>query len=206
MLHRCATRSVAAQAGTTLPEIVIVLGLFAMMTAIAAPALTSARRAAALARATTHIHAMMRCGHSRAILRQQTEALVFERPNGVWRCFLAEDGDGDGVRHDDIRRGRDRIVGEIFELDGGGAGLGILQRTRIPDPSGRGWLGGNLGDPVRAGRGDIITFTNTGTATPSSIYFTNGADRMRVLRIYGPTGAVRELEWRRGWPAWRAAR
>ncbi len=206
MLHRYMTQPMPHQAGTTLPEIVIVLGLVALMMVIAAPALTSARRAAALGRATSHIHALLSSGHARAILRCQTEALVFERDAGKWRCFLAEDGDGDGVRHSDIRRGRDRIVGEIFELDAGGAGLGILQHIRIPDPSGRGWLNGDLDDPVRAGRGDIITFTNTGTATPSSVYFTNGVDRMKVLRVYGPTGKIRELEWRRGWSTWSAPR
>ncbi len=206
MLHRFDMHPFPHQAGATLPEVVTVLGLCALVMVLAAPALTRAKRAAALERATTHIRALMSCGHARAVLRQQTEALVFERHAGRWRCFLAEDGDGDGVRHEDIRRGRDPVVGEVFELGRDEAGLGILTSIPVPDPSGRGRLRGDLDDPVRAGRGDIITFTNTGTATPASVYFTNGIDRMTVLRVYGPTGKIRTLEWRRGWTAWRAMR
>ena len=62
---------------------------------------------------------------------------------------------------------------------------------------------GNLSDPVRAGRGDIITFTPRGTATPASIYLTDHRARMRVLRIYGGTGRVISKVWRSGWPEWR---
>ncbi len=191
------------QRGAALAEILVAVALGATMAAVAVPGLGVARRRAALGRACTHVGTLMLAGRARAVLRRQTEALVFERRPGGWRCFLAEDGDDDGVRHDDLRRGRDRYVSEVLELEAGDAGLGLLRGVRIPDPGGRGWLGGDPGDPVRAGRGDIITFTRFGTATPASVYFTDGRDRMMVLRVLGATGRVRRLEWRRGWPSWR---
>ena len=86
----------------------------------------------------------------------------------------------------------------------GGAGLGILQSEFVPDPSGRGRLRGNLSDPVRAGRGNMITFTPRGTATPASLYLTDHRARMRVLRVYGGTGRVISRVWRSGWPRWRS--
>ena len=121
-----------------------------------------------------------------AIRSQQAHGLVFEQgEDGSWRCFIAKDGDGDGILRRDIQRRVDPIVSEVIFFEAGAAGLGILRSEFVPDPSGRGRLRGNLRDPVRAGRGDIITFTRRGTATPSSLYFTDYSSRMRVLRVYG---------------------
>ena len=114
---------------------------------------------------------------------------------------MAEDGDGDGVRRDDLDSGRDRIVSELLQLESGGSGLGILADERVPDPMGNGWLVGD--DPIRAGRGNIISFTPDGTATPSSVYLTDRHSQMRVLRVYGGTGRMRALVWKKGWQRWK---
>ena len=139
-------------------------------------------------------------------MKARATGVVFEkRSDESWRVYIAEDGDGDGILRRDITSGVDPVIGEILHIDADGAGLGILQGEFVPDPSGRGRLRGNLEDPVRAGRGDIITFTPRGTATPSSIYFSDRQARMRVLRIYGSTGRVISFVWRSGWPKWREA-
>ena len=137
-------------------------------------------------------------------MNARSTGVVFEqREDDSWRCFIAYDGDGDGILRRDIHRLVDPIVGEVLHFEAGGAGLGILQGEFVPDPSGRGRLRGNLSDPVRAGRGNIITFTPRGTATPSSLYLTDHRARMHVLRIYGGTGRVISRVWRSGWPEWR---
>jgi hypothetical protein len=187
-------------------EIVIVLFITGMMTVAGLPVLQEARRAAALRQATFRISGMMFRCRAHAIMRRRATALLFEREETTgWRCFIAEDGDGDGVRRADLRTGRDRIIGEVLHMEGRTAGLGILTGERVPDPGGRGALGGNLDDPVRAGRGDIITFTPRSTATPSSVYLTDHHSRMRVLRVYGGTARVNSLVWRSGWKKWRTS-
>jgi hypothetical protein len=145
----------------------------------------------------------MRC-RAVAIMHRRATGLVFEESDsGAWRCYVAEDGDGDGIRRDDLECGRDPVVGAVLEIKGGGAGLGILTAEPVPDPAGSGTLGGDLGDPIRAGRGNIVTFTPDGTATPCSIYFTDHRSRMRVIRVIGVTGRIRALEWRSGWSRWK---
>ena len=197
-----ATRS--PQGGRSLVELVVVLSVMAIMTIAGVPILTEARRAAALRAVTGKVWGMMIRCRAHAIMRVRATALVFERVDGDhWRCFIAEDGDGDGLRRADLEAGRDRVIGEVLALEGVTAGLGILSGVRVPDPSGRGALGGDLSDPVRAGRGDIITFTPRSTATPSSVYLTDHHGRMRVLRVYGGTARVRSLVWRAGWARWR---
>lgn len=191
-------------AGHTLVEIMVVMMLLAMLAAVSVPALEEARRAAALQAVAGRLFGLMVRCRAVAVMRGRATSLVFERTSDTtWRCFIAEDGDRDGVNRDDLRRGRDRVLGDVLHLDGRAAGLGILSGTIVPDPSGRGRLRGDPDDPVRAGRGDIITFTPARTATPSSVYLTDHHNRMRVLRVYGATGRVYSLVWRKSWPEWR---
>jgi hypothetical protein len=192
--------------GFSLLEAVVILLLAAMLAAAIVPSLDEARGAASLAGIARELRGLMFRCRAYAVMKGRTSAVVFERrPDSSWRCFIAEDGDGDGVRRDDIVAFRDPVVGEVVLIEAGGAGLGILTGEFIPDPSGWGRLRGDLGDPIRAGRGDIISFTPRGTATPSSVYLTDHRSRMRVLRIYGATGRVICLAWRSGWNRWREA-
>ncbi len=191
--------------GMSLIEILLVLAVLAIVVAITLPDLAEIRGAAALGAASSRLKGLLFRCRAYAILNSRATAVVFEhRDDGSWRCFIAVDGDGDGIRTRDIHGLIDPVVGEVLHLDGGGAGLGILKGEFVPDPSGRGRLRGDLDDPVRAGRGNIITFTARSTATPASIYLTDHRARMRVLRVYGGTGRVISRVWRSGWPKWRA--
>ncbi len=190
--------------GRSLVESLALGVVLAVMLAVAVPSLVETRKSAALAGAAGKIRGMMFRCRVAAVMRQRSTGLVFERRAGsVWRCFIALDGDGDGIRRRDIENGADEIVSEILAFAPREAGLGILVGEAVPDPSGRGLLRGCLDDPIRAGRGDIITFTPQGHATPSSVYFTDHRSKMRVLRVYGATGRVVCLRWQKGWRQWR---
>lgn len=197
-------RNGCVQAGMSLSEAVVVVMLAAITLSVALPNIAEFNRAAALNGAAGRLRGLMFRCRAFAIMNQRSTGLVFERsPGGSWRCFIAADGDGDGILRRDIDRGVDPTVSEVLEFAPKTAGIGILDGVAIPDPSGRGRLRGDCSDPVRAGRGDIITFTPRGHATPSSVYLTDGKNRMRVLRIYGASSRINSLVWRRGWNAWR---
>ena len=188
----------------SLLEAVLAVALLAIILTVASPGLHEMRRAAALRAASSQLKGLLFRCRADAVMNARSTAAVFEQlPDGSWRCFIAVDGDGDGIRSRDIRRQVDSVVGEVLHFEAGGAGLGILQGEFVPDPSGRGRLRGDLSDPVRAGRGNMITFTPRGTASPASLYLTDHHARMRVLRIYGGTGRVISWVWRSGWPEWR---
>jgi hypothetical protein len=190
--------------GVSLLEAVLVTAILVIVITTALPQLESMRRAAALRSASSHLKGLLYRCRAYAVMNVRSTAAVFDqRPDGSWRCFIAVDGDGDGIRSRDIRRLIDPVVGEVIHFEAGEAGLGILQGEFVPDPSGRGRLRGNLSDPVRAGRGNMITFTPRGTASPASLYLTDHRERMRVLRVYGGTGRVISRVWRSGWPKWR---
>jgi len=193
------------QRGSALLDALTSLAIFATLTLIAIPPMDSLQREAALEGAARHVAMLIVRGRSLAAARGRATALVFEHGPEGWRCFLASDGDGDGVHRDDIRRGRDTIDGEVLQLSTGPAGPGILPGIPVPDPSGKGRLRGDPGDPIRAGRGDIVTLSPAGTATPGSLYFSDGRSRMRVIRVYGATARIRQMVWRRGWRKWKRA-
>ncbi len=195
------------QRGATLVEAVLAVAMVGLTGAATIPHFTALYRAAALQTVASRVGGLLMQCRAHAVFHRTATSLVFERsPSGEWQAFLAEDGDGDGVNSNDLAAGRDRRLGRVLELELGGASLGILADTAVPDPAGDGLLGGDLTDPIRAGSGNIVTFTPLGTASASSIYFTDHHSRMRVLRVLGVTGRSRSMEWRVGWPAWRPAR
>jgi len=190
--------------GMSLTEVVVLLVVVAIVTVVTVPNLGEVNGSAALLGAAARLKGLMFRCRAHAIMNQRSTGLVFEkRGDGSWRCYIAADGDGDGIQRRDLEDATDPIASEVLEFAPRTAGLGILHGEFVPDPSGRGRLGGDLDDPVRAGRGDIITFTPQGHATPSSVYLTDHRARMRVIRVYGGTGRVISLVWRSGWPRWR---
>ena len=201
-MHRATNPARAGQEGHSLAECVVCLALIAIVTMVAIPHLAEARRAAALRALAQPVRGLLARRRSWAVLHDRNTALVFERA-GAWLCFVAVDGDGDGVRREDILAGRDPVVGAKVRLREGDIALGILSSERVPDPSGAGWLGGDLGDPVRAGSGDIISFSAGGTARSASVFMTDNRSQMRVVRVFAATGRTRSMVWKSGWEHWR---
>jgi hypothetical protein len=188
--------------GLTVSELLIVTALLGVAAVVATPRLAALHRETSLRCLTSRLGAQLASCRAHAIFHRTNTGLVFERAcDGSWRCFIAEDGDGDGILRRDLDSGRDPVVGEIVQLSSGGSSPGILDSEPVPDPLGDGVLAAD--DPIRAGRGDIISFTPAGTATASSIYLTDHHSAIRVLRVLGTTGRVRSLVWRRGWAEWK---
>jgi hypothetical protein len=194
-----------AQSGRTLVEGLATLMLVTLSALAAAPIFHDLRGEAAVSSLDRRLRALVFRCRATALMRGRTVALVFDRESdGDWRIYVAEDGDDDGVLQRDIDSGVDPIVTRPLRISAGQASPGILTDVRVPDPLGRGALRGDLSDPVRAGRGDKISFSPGGTATPASVYLTDHRRCMRVMRVYGATARARSMAWRAGWPAWRA--
>lgn len=195
------------QRGWSVSEVLVVVWILGVVVAVVAGGADHAWRQAGTEAAARKVLGLLWKARSEAMVLGTASGLVFDDLGGErWRCRAVIDGDGDGILRSDIAAGTDRVFAEIQPLRFGSGRLGILQNVRVPDPSGSGTLGGNLSDPVRAGRGNIITFTGDGTATPSTLYFCDGAEHMRAVRVYGATGRIRTMAWRVGWPGWRHQR
>jgi prepilin-type N-terminal cleavage/methylation domain-containing protein len=119
---------------------------------------------------------------------------------------LHVDGDGDGVRSRDVEAGVDPPVPSA---------LGLLHRTArfagrvVPgfppgplprDPSGRRLT--RRDDPIRFNRSDLAVFSPIGTATPGTLYLTDGRG-LAAVRVAGRTGRIRALVYDADAGSWR---
>lgn len=202
VLHR---RRVRAGAGVA--ELLVWLGLAAAAAAVAGVA---TRRAVTRASAVTTARAFageLRLRRSQAIGRARSVGLAVTPRRGSWWVSVYEDGDGDGIRADDVARGTDpRRYGPVpFSARFGSARPGFLPGLRdleSPPPSGRAL--GELVDPVRFGSADVITFGPRGHARNGTLYLTDGRERQLAVVLHGASARVRVWEYDAVGRCWRS--
>ncbi|HVN75639.1 MAG TPA: prepilin-type N-terminal cleavage/methylation domain-containing protein [Thermoanaerobaculaceae bacterium] len=191
--------------GFTLIEALAVVAMLALAVAIAAPNLEEFERRSDLIRLARQISAdALRC-RMEALTSCRNVGLVFDDVEDRSYYVMVADGDNDGVSRADFVRGVDKPLGPKVWVHflSAGVRLGIPSGWKVPDPAGGGTIEGR---GLRIGSSGIISFSRTGGATPSSVYFNDGRGRLLVVRINGEIGRVRALVWSRGWDRWREVR
>ena len=145
---------------------------------------------------------MLREARSHAVRYSERVGLkLFVATDGSVTWALFRDGDGDGVRSDDIRDGTDPAISPRRRL----AHLGARVRLGFPegiaprDPGDPSRRLDRLDDPVRFNRSDIASFDPLGTATPGSLYVTDGSRELlrRARDVAHRPGARAALRPRR---------
>ena len=125
-------------------------------------------------------------------------------PDGVPSVFsLYADGDGDGVRTADLRTGTDPRIRRPARLlhVGSGVRFGFPEDLEPRDFTGSGRMD-RLDDPVRFGRSDLASFGPLGTASPGTVFVTDGY-HLFAVRVYNRTGKIRILRYVREREEWK---
>ena len=187
--------------GYTLLEVIATLAAFGLVSLITVPAIfewTAKQRVDASA---AELVGTLRRARSYAISHSTKVGLKFHlepSESGVTRVFFAlyRDGDLDGVRSDDIARGTDPRVTRSRQLAtfGSQVRFGFPAGLQPADPSDPRRRLDRLDDPIRFNRSDIASFGPIGTATPGSLYITDGR-RLAVVRVTSRSGRVRVMHW-----------
>jgi len=139
---------------------------------------------------------------SYAVRHQANVAVRFEitEDGAIWHS-LYRDLDGDGVLNRDIKDGVDqRVRGPAFLAKGGvrfGFPFGLMPR----EPGSRRRLG-RLEDPIRFNRSNLASFSNRGTATPGTVYITDG-QHLSAVRVASLAGKVTVLRYDRATEIWQ---
>lgn len=152
-----------------------------------------------------------------AIQRSAGVALHFVTASDAPPSFRAYvDGNGNGVRTREIASGIDPPIGVVAALDDGMGGVRFGLGPSVPGvgddddgsasgggsaSSGGGSGGGgggsggdDAGAAIRVGVAGLLSFAPGGSGTSGTIYL-RGSTRQFAVRIYGPTGRVRLLEF-----------
>ena len=180
--------------GFTLMELLTVIAIIGLIVAVAVPSWLSLRRRMAVRSAAAEIRSLFQLTRSRAVARSRHAAVRFTMSGGEWRYATYDDGDGDGVRSDDIRTGIDPLVTppRHFLHQPALVSVGLLPKV-IRDPDGDRLR--PTDSPVQFNRTAMCSFSPLGSSTPGTIYVTDDAGSLYAVRVYGTTAKVRLLRY-----------
>jgi hypothetical protein len=191
----------ARSRGASLVEVLAVLAIAAAGIAIAAPAAATLRTAGRGTAAVRHVALELQAARWRSVARSRGHGLLFEQDGRGWSFRLAIDGNGNGMRTNEIRSGADPTVLPARRLEDlvSHVRLGLPDGIVVPRiPPATGAL--DPGDPVQFGASDLVAFGEVGGASSGTIYLTDGRDAWGVV-LFGPSCRVRVWHWdrRQGW-------
>lgn len=190
------------QNGYSLAELLTSLAIISLILLVSIPSFGGIWRKYAVRVASASIRSVFQLARSRAIARGANCGAKFVRVSGEWRYALYDDGDGDGVRSDDIERGTDRRVTplQVVFPHSKAVSIGVLAEN-ILDPDGDPLLA--TSSPVQFNRSTICSFSPLGQATPGTIYLTAPDRNLWAVRVYGATGKLTVLRYDTGSRKWR---
>jgi type II secretory pathway pseudopilin PulG len=190
--------------GFQLMDLIVALAVFGMAVVLGVPQLVRITGDLRVRLAAAEVVAALRQARSSAIRLNREVALHFVTgPRGDVTFTLYRDGDGDGVTNADIRAGKDPQIAPPGRLEHLGADVRIgLPSRPVRDPGDPSHFL-DASDPIRFNVSDLASFGPLGTATPGSVYLTDGGSHLAVVRVLGSTGRVRVLAYEFASQTWR---
>ncbi len=192
------------EAGWTLIELLVALAIVGLLATLAAPPLLRAASANRMRLAASEVATSMQLARAYAVRHSARVGLRFDtRGAGKATWTLYRDGDGDGVLASDIAAGTDPVVREAqLQRLGAAARFGFPPGPAPRDPSDPRRRLDRLDDPIRFNRSDMASFDPLGTATPGTVYLTDGRELLVAVRVTQHTGRVRVLRYDRASETW----
>jgi hypothetical protein len=195
-----------ADAGFQLVELIVTVAVAAALIGIATPPLASAAAGLEVRLAAGEVQSALRLARAFAATHAVHVGVKFRTaPGGQVRWGLYRDGDGDGVRTDDIDSGVDPLAAPVRTL----AHFGRRVRFGFPpgrpprDPADPRRRLDRLDDPIRFNRSDIASFGPLTGSTPGSVFVTDGAHHLAVVRVASATARARILRYDVARETWR---
>lgn len=182
---------------------IVALALVGLAAAAALPSagrlLAGARGAAGAREMATRFMAL----RWKSVATHRAHGMHFVQDLRGWKWFVVRDGNGNGVRTAEVRSGVDPTLSGPHRLESLIEDMtpGFPPRRSFPRiPPARGALGA-LGDPVKFGPSNVISFSPLGTSSSGTLYVTDGQRQLWGVRLYGHTTRVRV--WRFTWDSGR---
>jgi prepilin-type N-terminal cleavage/methylation domain-containing protein len=185
---------VRKQHGYSFVELLVVMAILAIVVGAASAAFAGMRNRSAVRAASQAMRSIFHLARARAIASGVNCGVRFEQTRGEWQFSLYDDGDGDGVRTEDIRKGIDRRVSppRVVMPESKLVSIGLLRQT-IRDPDGDKLTASK--SPVQFGRSSICSFSPLGESTPGTIYVVSRAKDLFAVRVYGASAKMRVLRY-----------
>jgi type II secretory pathway pseudopilin PulG len=184
-------------------ELLVVMAIIGLTVGVATPAFLTLQRRGATRAAATELRTIFHSTRLRAIARARHSGVKFTKSAAEWYYAVYDDGDGDGVRNDDIASGVDRCVTWPRRVltDARVAFIAVPPFT-LKDPDGDPL--GPASSPVQFNKSTLCSFSPLGAATPGTIYISDRVGEVYALRVYGATAKIRTVRYNPGTKKWEA--
>ena len=190
----------SGDAAFTVLELLFAVTLSVTLGAMAAPQLLAAADDLRAAGAVRYVATKLQQGRMEAVSRSAAVGWQFVSTTDGYTYAPYLDGNGNGVRSQEIQRAIDQRIGPIEQLMDRFAGVdfGVIPGLPPVDPGGT----PPGADPIRLGSSSILTFTALGTSSSGTLYVRGRRNAQYAIRILGETGKTRVLKFdprRRQW-------
>jgi type II secretory pathway pseudopilin PulG len=172
----------------------VVLALIGLMAVMTVPSFLRISGQWRMRSAAQELVGVMRLARSHAVRRCANVAVKFRpRADGHATYSLYRDADGDGVLNRDIDLGIDPMVAppQRLELIGSQVRFGFPPGRLARDPASPRKFVRNGDDPIRFNNSNLASFGPLGTATPGTVFLTDGQRGLAAVRVTGRTGRVK---------------
>jgi prepilin-type N-terminal cleavage/methylation domain-containing protein len=181
--------------GFSLLELLVVVGLLLVVFTFAGPAIKAYSVENHLLGAGRVFKWEFMKARSIAVRSGVQTAIRFEvGPDGRDEYSTYSDGDADGVVSADIARGVDYRISGPIPLTGNAPGVRVAILPGLRGPDGERL---DTEDPIRFGRGNMVSFSPLGTATPGTFYLA-GEGVQAAVRVNPASARVRLIVHRGG--------
>jgi len=187
-----------AERGYQLIELLIAMAISSLVLALGVPPLLSLAAGLRVELAAAEVASTFHVARGFAIRHSANVGLKFEvAADGTVTWALYRDGDGDGVLTADIRAGDDPQVLPPSRLSHFGRQIRFgFPPGRAPrDPGNPRRRLTDLDDPIRFNNSNIASFSALGTATPGTVYLTDGMRHLSAARVTGRTGRIDRISY-----------
>ncbi len=176
--------------GHSLPEILLVLLIFATLMAASLPRIAATVHEHRLRGAALHLRGLLRQTRARAVAEARYVGVVFEEADGDPVFLLYGDGNHNGIRRRDIDSGVEQRLREPYRLSETYPGVRYGSQ---PIGSETPFLPG-----LRIGRGRMVSFSPLGSSTTGTLFLSNQYGLVYAVVVFGSTGRVRIARYRGG--------
>jgi prepilin-type N-terminal cleavage/methylation domain-containing protein len=188
--------------GVTLPELLTTLALLSLGAGLSGAAVHAYAGMTSLRAAAQEVASVFFQARSRAVHRNAYCGVKWTSRDGDLTLEIHDDGDGDGVRNDDIDGGVDpHVFGPVSVRSRWPmVKVGFIPGFTARDP--RGNPVGDLSDPIRFGRSDVASFSPVGDSSPGSVWLGDDRSRQALVRLTPGSATISVYEWvaaRRTW-------
>jgi type II secretory pathway pseudopilin PulG len=179
--------------GYSLLELLLVLGIVVTLTGIAIPQILATLDDYRVSGAARYVATRIQRTRMEAVSRSTAAAMQFVQTGGSYSFGVYSDGNGDGVRTQDIRDGIDPQMAAIERLPDTFSGVEFGLLPGLPPVDVGGAAPGE--DPIKLGASNLLSYSPVGTSTSGSVYVRGRGQSQCVVRVFGDTGRTRVLKF-----------